>query len=95
MVHASALIPTAAGNVIDPQKAAEALTKSLEMKRITVLHTTRRDEAESEKFVAPLKTARAVSFAGGRQWRLVDSYLGPRTQREVGDRRRHRDHRAR
>src|SRR5262249_48782460 len=50
---------------------------------ITVLHTTDRQVADSEAFVRPLTTARAVWFPGGRQWRLVDSYLHTRTQREV------------
>ena len=50
---------------------------------ITVLHTTDRKVADSEAFVKPITTARAVWFPGGRQWRLVDSYLHTRTQREV------------
>jgi cyanophycinase len=33
--------------------------------------------------VAPLRTARGVWFEGGRQWRLVDAYLGTRTEREL------------
>ena len=39
--------------------------------------------ADTEAFAAPLKTARGVWFAGGRQWRLVDAYMGTRTQREI------------
>lgn len=50
---------------------------------ITVLHTRDRAVADSEEFVAPLRRARGVFFGGGRQWRLVDSYLGTRTQREI------------
>src|SRR5262245_64473622 len=50
---------------------------------ITVLHTNDRTVADSEAFVKPLLTAKAVWFPGGRQWRLVDSYLHTRTQREV------------
>ncbi len=49
---------------------------------ITVLHTRDRGIAESEAFVEPLKTANAVFFGGGRQWRLVDAYGGTRTERE-------------
>ena len=44
------------------------------------LHTRDRAVAESEEFVAPLRQARGVWFEGGRQWRLVDSYLGTRTE---------------
>jgi len=41
---------------------------------ITVLHTRDRAVADSEAFVRPITTARAVWFVGGRQWRLVDAY---------------------
>jgi cyanophycinase len=53
------------------------------MSRITILHTRDRTKADTEAFVAPLKTARAVWFEGGRQWRLVDSYLNTRTEKEL------------
>ena len=49
----------------------------------TVLHARDRGEAYSDAFVAPLKTATAVWFVGGRQWRLVDAYAGTRTEREI------------
>jgi cyanophycinase len=48
-----------------------------------VLQTTDRRVADSEAFVRPIAAARAVWFSGGRQWRLVDSYLHTRTAREV------------
>ncbi|MDP1892239.1 MAG: serine hydrolase [Gemmatimonadaceae bacterium] len=51
--------------------------------RLTVLHTRDRRIAESDSFVAAIRTARGVWFPGGRQWRLVDSYLGTRTEREL------------
>ena len=47
---------------------------------VTLLHTTDRAEADSEVFTRPLKTADAVWFSGGRQWRLVDSYKDTRTE---------------
>jgi cyanophycinase len=50
---------------------------------ITVLHTKDRRVADSEDFVRPITTAKAVWFVGGRQWRLVDSYLHTRTEREI------------
>ena len=50
---------------------------------VTVVHTRDRAEPDSESFVAPLKKARAVWFNGGRQWRIVDSFQGTRTQREI------------
>jgi cyanophycinase len=52
-------------------------------KPFTVIHTRDRAEADSEAFVAPLKSATAVWFVGGRQWRIVDAYAGTRTEREI------------
>jgi cyanophycinase len=51
--------------------------------RITVLHTRDPQEADGEEFTAPLRHARGVWFSGGRQWRLVDAYLGTRTVTEI------------
>jgi cyanophycinase len=53
------------------------------VKHVTILHTRDPKEADTEAFVAPLKAARAVWFEGGRQWRLVDSYLNTRTEKEL------------
>jgi cyanophycinase len=48
-----------------------------------VLHTTDRNVADSEAFVAPLKDATGVWLEGGRHWRLTDAYLGTRTLKEL------------
>lgn len=48
-------------------------------KNRTVLHTRKRKRANQESFVRPLRTADAVWFTGGRQWRLVEAYAGTRT----------------
>ena len=50
---------------------------------LKVLHTRDPQEADREDFVAPLLEARGVWFSGGRQWRLVDAYLGTRTLEEI------------
>ncbi len=50
---------------------------------VTLLHTDDREVADSEAFVAPIREAAGVWFTGGRQWRLADSYLGTRTEREL------------
>ncbi|QJD96780.1 cyanophycinase [Mucilaginibacter robiniae] len=49
---------------------------------VVVLHTRDPKVANTEAFVAPIKTATGVWFEGGRQWRLADSYLNTRTQQE-------------
>lgn len=50
---------------------------------VTVLHTRDRRRANSSEFVEPLKHASAVWIEGGRQWRLVDAYLGTAVEREI------------
>ena len=50
---------------------------------VTVMHTTDRDVANSESFVAQLRRARGVWFGGGRQWRLVDAYLDTKVHHEI------------
>ena len=50
---------------------------------LTVLHTRDRKVANSEAFVKPIREARGVFFAGGRQWRLADSYLDTLTHKEL------------
>jgi cyanophycinase len=78
------LIPTASeSEQIDLKRAQQTFMRRFGFKHVTVLHTRDRAEADQEGFVAPLKEARGVWFSGGRQWRLVDAYLGTRTQREI------------
>ena len=78
------LIPTATeADELDAEAAKESFVRHFGVKNVTVLHTRDRAEADTEAFVAPLKTARGVWFGGGRQWRLVDAYMGTRTQREI------------
>lgn len=48
-----------------------------------VLHTRDRNEADSEAFVQVLREATGVWIPGGRQWRLVDSYLNTRVHEEL------------
>jgi cyanophycinase len=48
----------------------------------TVIYTNDHATADSDTFVAPLKTATAVWFVGGRHWRIADAYLGTRTLEE-------------
>jgi cyanophycinase len=77
------VIPTALEDEsIGSDRTAERL-KALGVKTVTVLHTRDPKEADTEKFVEPLKTATGVWFGGGRQWRLADSYLNNRTHREL------------
>jgi cyanophycinase len=76
-------IPTAAEDQALNRQTGDESPKLFGLKHVTVLHTRDRNEANSETFVAPLRKARGVWFGGGRQWRLVDSYLGTRTEKEL------------
>src|SRR5262249_29402215 len=80
------LIPTATESEPDAddlERRQKAFERAFGVSRVTVLHTRDRAVADTEAFAAPLKTAKGVWFGGGRQWRLVDSYMGTRTQREI------------
>jgi cyanophycinase len=78
------VIPTAGGEAhYDNSFPGLKMFRDAGATHLTVLHTTDRAEANSEAFVAPLKTATAVWIVGGRQWHLVDSYLGTRTETEI------------
>ncbi|HVT37599.1 MAG TPA: cyanophycinase, partial [Gemmatimonadaceae bacterium] len=79
-------VPTAGGNATYPAdwqggrgfKAAGA-------KHVVVLHTIDRKVADSDAFIEPLRHAGAVWFEGGRQWHLVDSYAGTKTEAAFRD----------
>jgi cyanophycinase len=75
-------IPTAAEDrALNP--GGDESPRLFGLKNVTVLHTRDRAEANTENFAAPLRKASGVWFGGGRQWRLVDSYLGTRTHKEL------------
>ena len=78
------VIPTAG----DPDVYSDAVLERHPLRkhgftRLTLLHTRDKKVADTEAFAAVLKTAKGVWFDGGRQWRLVDSYLQTRTHREL------------
>ncbi|HEY1794735.1 MAG TPA: cyanophycinase [Stellaceae bacterium] len=51
--------------------------------KVSILHTRDRAEADTAAFAEPLRTATAVFIFGGRQFRLVDSYAGTGTERDL------------
>lgn len=77
------VIPTAAGEEFldrDPEfKVYKKMFLNKGFTNIHVLHTSDPKEANNPKFFKPLETATGVWITGGRQWRLVDSYLGTKT----------------
>ncbi len=76
------VIPTADGNEKYDQNSGEAdRMRKLGATNVTVLHTSNRNIANTDSFVKPLLTAKAVWFSGGRQWRLVDAYKNTKTEK--------------
>jgi cyanophycinase len=76
------VIPTADGRAEADPRSGDFL-KRAGATQVVVLHTLDRAEADTDAFVEPLKRARGVWFTGGRQWRLVDSYLNTKVHREL------------
>lgn len=74
-------IPTAAET--EPKPDAADFLKKAGFRNVVVLHTRDKKLADTESFAAPLAQARGVWFAGGRQWRIVDSYEGTRTEQTL------------
>ena len=78
------VVPTAASSSEDYDYAnyrmADALRSRFKVKDVTVVHTHDRKEADTEKFVAPIKRATGVWFSGGRQWRFTKAYRGTKAE---------------
>jgi len=78
------VIPTAGGEGdYGPYWAGLAGFRAVGATHLTVLHTTDRAVANTDAFVQPIRDARGVWFAGGRQWRLADAYLHTKVQDEL------------
>jgi cyanophycinase len=67
------------------QKDVETVKKETGIKNVVMLHTSDLKEANSEKFIAPLKEATGVYFVGGRQWYIANSYLNTLTHQAFWD----------
>lgn len=80
------VVTTASGDsAAYDKKGVEEVKRQTGIKNVTLFHTSDFKEANSEKFIAPLKNATAVYFEGGRQWRIADSYLNTLTHQAFID----------
>ncbi|WP_316758541.1 cyanophycinase [Pedobacter aquatilis] len=80
------VVTTASGDsTAFDKKGVEEVKRQTGIKNVTLFHTSDLKEANSEKFIAPLKNATAVYFEGGRQWRIADSYLNTLTHQAFAD----------
>ena len=79
-------VPTAGGDTAYPPdwRGANGF-KAAGAKHVVILHTIDRKVADSEAFIEPLKHAGGVWFEGGRQFHLVDSYAGTKTEQAFND----------
>lgn len=78
------LIPTAGAQYgsHDGWTAIDELRKA-GAEHLEVLHTRSEKVADLAPFASALNWATGVWFSGGRQWRLVDVYLGTETHRKL------------
>jgi cyanophycinase len=79
-------VPTAGGDsVYPPNHRAPAGLYRAGAKNVVMVHTVDRKVADSDSFPALLARAGGVWFEGGRQWHLVDSYAGTKTEKAFMD----------
>ncbi|HEY6900632.1 MAG TPA: cyanophycinase [Puia sp.] len=80
------VVTTASGDsAAFDKRDVEEVKKQTGIKDVVLLHTTDLREANSEKFIAPIKRATGVYFVGGRQWRIADAYLNTLTHQAFLD----------
>ncbi len=74
-------VPTAGGDTVYTQNAPGTRGwKQAGARNVYVLHANDKKLADSDSFAAILKKAGGVWFEGGRQFHLVDSYAGTKTE---------------
>lgn len=76
-------VPTAGGDSVYGQDAPGTRGwKTAGAKNIYVYHTNDRKLADTDSFVAILKKAGGIWFEGGRQFHIVDSFAGTKSETE-------------
>jgi cyanophycinase len=76
---------TAEATLADAERKERLLStwKAAGATDVQALHTRSKDEANSDKFIEPLKSATAVWFGGGDQTKIAEAYLGTAVEREI------------
>jgi cyanophycinase len=79
------VVPTAGGNEVTEEVIARIKKdwKAYGAAKVSVLHTTDPEEANTEAFAQVIDQVGGVYFLGGRQWRLADSYLNTLVQKKL------------
>src|SRR5215211_1388703 len=79
-------VPTAGGDSVYTQNAPGTRGwRQAGARNVYVLHTKDKKLADSDSFAAILKKAGGVWFEGGRQFHLVDSYAGTKSEKGFHD----------
>src|SRR5215213_855783 len=79
-------VPTAGGDSVYTQNAPGTRGwRQAGARNVYVLHTKDRKLADSDSFAAILSKAGGVWFEGGRQYHLVDSYAGTKSEKGFHD----------
>src|SRR5215213_5107383 len=79
-------VPTAGGDSVYTQNAPGTRGwRQAGARNVYVLHTKDRKLADSDSFAAILSKAGGVWFEGGRQYHLVDSYAGTKSEKAFHD----------
>lgn len=80
------VIPTALGTGSAHMGAGDVrLLKRHGAQNVVIAHAATPEEAENPAFLEVLRDAGGIWFSGGRQWRLVDSYLGTKAHKLMHD----------
>lgn len=81
------VVVTTASALADTDELEEDVEffRSLNIERLTVVHTRSRDTANDPEFVQPLMEATGIWFIGGNQHWLTDAYLGTIAERKMHD----------
>lgn len=78
------VVPTASGfETFGDDWPTIRTLRSLGVKDLTILHTRDRSVADTDEFIKPLQRAKGVWITGGKQLRLVATYLGTQTQQAL------------
>lgn len=80
------IIPTALGTGAARAGAGDVrLLQRYGARQLVIAHAATPEEAEKPAFLDLLRKAGGIWFSGGRQWRLVDSYLGTKAHQLMKD----------
>lgn len=69
------VVSNAVGDVPPEESTVCGWLNAAGAKKVQLLHTSTGDDLSDPQLVKLLKEARGIWFTGGRQWRLVDSFL--------------------